>query len=373
MSASIHGGMVSVSNDDGDDGDLLNLDGGALEDSRLLVVPGEEITRGSGFLRGHGTYLEALGDDDGDDEDDDGPVLEQDEDGSRASARLVASVAGVVSRVNRLISVEAPRSRYSGNVGDVVVGRIVEVGNKQWKVDLGARQLATLQLGSINLPGGALRRRTLEDQLQMRQLFVENDLVSAEVSSFYQHGGMSIHTRSMRYGKLQNGQIVTVPSSLMKRLSQHFVTLPCGIEAIFGLNGKIWLTTPAAAKASSKASSKATLRAAEKAGLTDAKDSDDEADKEDAEKERAAMLDRSRMTELMEEDKRKHAQTTVDAASRVVMARVRNAITLLANNDLLIYPQAVMAVYDMSLRLEIAPKSMLAPDVAKTLLEDYQS
>ncbi|GBG33635.1 Exosome complex component RRP4 [Hondaea fermentalgiana] len=335
-----------------------------LQDSRLVVVPGEEITRGSGFLRGHGTYLEAIGPDD--DDDDAGPAVEQDEDGSRPRARLVASVAGVVLRVNRLVSVEAPRSRYSGDVGDVVVGRIVEVGNKQWKVDLGARQLGTLQLGSINLPGGALRRRTLEDQLQMRQLFVENDLVSAEVSSFYQHGGMAIHTRSMRYGKLLNGQLVTVPSSLMKRLSQHFVSLPCGVEAIFGLNGRIWLTSAAASGSKKGVQNKSSQNAT----ASTSADSDHEMDAEDAaQQDRAAVLERSRMTELMEQDKRKHAERVIDVESRQAVARVRNAIVLLANNDLLVSPQATMAIYDLSLRLDISPMAMLAPDVARTLVE----
>ena len=40
---------------------------------------------------------------------------------------LYASVAGVVERVNKLISVRPLRTRYSGEVGDVVIGRILEV------------------------------------------------------------------------------------------------------------------------------------------------------------------------------------------------------------------------------------------------------
>eukprot|EP00960_Hanusia_phi_P068260 766798-Hanusia_phi.AAC.4 len=36
-------------------------------------------------------------------------------------------------------------------------------------------------LSSVNLPEGEHRRRTYEDQLNMRTLFVEGDLVSAEI------------------------------------------------------------------------------------------------------------------------------------------------------------------------------------------------
>mgnify|MGYP006983393271 FL=1 len=83
------------------------------------VIPGEDISTEQGFLRyaipcdytqgpitflkfsGHGTFV-------------------QDEE-------LVATVSGIVERVNKLVSVKPLRSRYNGEVGDVVVGRIVEV------------------------------------------------------------------------------------------------------------------------------------------------------------------------------------------------------------------------------------------------------
>lgn len=41
-------------------------------------------------------------------------------------------------------------------MGDVVVGRITEVGSKKWRVDVNAKQDAILLLSSINLPGGTL-------------------------------------------------------------------------------------------------------------------------------------------------------------------------------------------------------------------------
>ncbi len=40
---------------------------------------------------------------------------------------LVATVAGAVERVNKLVSVQTVRTRYSGEIGDTVVGRITEV------------------------------------------------------------------------------------------------------------------------------------------------------------------------------------------------------------------------------------------------------
>jgi len=65
-----------------------------------------------------------------------------------------------------------------GDVGDVVIGRITSVQQKRWKVEIHAKQEAILLLSSINLPGDVKRRRTLQDQLQMRSFFQENDLIS---------------------------------------------------------------------------------------------------------------------------------------------------------------------------------------------------
>ena len=154
------------------------------------------------------------------------------------SEEVIASVAGTVERVNKLVTVRAIRSRYNPEVGDLVVGRITEANSKivlffkkilktvsqvqprRWKVDAYSRQDAVLMLSSVNLPGGVqvgnvifkfkhtltlglLKRRKLEsDELQMRGFFEEGDLLVAEVQAFFSDGAMSLHTRSLKYGKV---------------------------------------------------------------------------------------------------------------------------------------------------------------------------
>jgi hypothetical protein len=49
-----------------------------------------------------------------------------------------------------------------------------------------------------------LKRRKLEsDELQMRGFFEEGDLLVAEVQAFFSDGAMSLHTRSLKYGKVR--------------------------------------------------------------------------------------------------------------------------------------------------------------------------
>ncbi|KAJ5233740.1 Ribosomal protein L27 [Penicillium citrinum] len=144
------------------------------------------VTSESQWMRGHGTYMNPL------------------------STSIIATVAGTVQRTNKLLSVHPLRARYIPEIGDLVVGRIVEVQGRRWKVDVAAPLLAQLPLSAINLPGGILRRRTSADELQIRTFFSEGDLVVAEVQSVHQDGSASLHTRSLKYGKLRNGVFLAV-------------------------------------------------------------------------------------------------------------------------------------------------------------------
>lgn len=126
------------------------------------------------------------------------------------STSIIATVAGTVQKTNKLLSVHPLRARYTPEIGDLVVGRIVEVQSRRWKVDVAAPLLAQLPLSAINLPGGILRRRTSADELQIRTFFSEGDLVVAEVQSVHQDGSASLHTRSLKYGKLRNGVFLAV-------------------------------------------------------------------------------------------------------------------------------------------------------------------
>ncbi|XP_012242998.1 uncharacterized protein LOC100747413 [Bombus impatiens] len=181
-----------------------------------IYTPGEEISSQPDFLRGHGTYV--------DDEN-----------------TLRASVAGVLEKVNKLISIRPLKARYQGEIGDVVVGRITEVQQKRWKVDTNSKLDSVLLLSSVNLPGGELRRRSAEDEQTMRRYLQEGDLICAEVQSTFVDGSLSLHTRVLKYGKLSQGIMLKVSPALIKRKKTHFHNLANGASLILGNNGYIWI------------------------------------------------------------------------------------------------------------------------------------
>lgn len=131
------------------------------------------------------------------------------------------------------------------------MGRVVEVQTKRWKVDLSAPLLAHLPLSAINLPGGILRKRTSTDELAIRTFFSEGDLLVAEVQSIYHDGSASLHTRSLKYGKLRNGVFLAVSGTgggggvVRARRQVWTVHTSHGggeVDVVLGVNGYIWIS-----------------------------------------------------------------------------------------------------------------------------------
>lgn len=261
------------------------------------VAPGDIITEDTGFMRGHGTYT--------------------------CDGKLCASVAGVVERVNKLICVKPLKSRYNGEVGDVVVGRIIEVQQKRWKVETFSRLDSVLMLSSVNLPGGVLRRRSELDELQMRRYFIEGDLISAEVQQVFSDGSLSLHTRSLKYGKLTQGTLVVVPPSLVKRCKNHFHNTLAGASVILGNNGYVWLSTIVY---------------------------DDH-----QQPQFRFQIPSGSEDPVLEESK----PLTKD--ERQAIARLRNCILALANQKIMLFDTTIQYTYEASLKYEV--KELLKPDV----------
>ncbi|KAH7517172.1 exosome complex component RRP4 homolog [Ziziphus jujuba] len=154
---------------------------------------------------------------------------------------VLATTCGIIERVNKLVYVRSLRARYKPEVGDTIVGRIIEVAPKRWKVEINSGQDAVLMLSSMTLPDGIQRRRTAVDELNMRSIFSENDVICAEVRGF-QHDGLQLQARSRKFGKLEKGQLLTISPYLVKRRKQHFHHLEqYGVDLVVGCNGFIWV------------------------------------------------------------------------------------------------------------------------------------
>ncbi|KZZ89129.1 hypothetical protein AAL_07777 [Moelleriella libera RCEF 2490] len=230
-SASAYAADSDDDDDDDDGGGGVNLAPRTTQDEADvagdILTPGTIITTNPQWMRGHGTYIPP------------------------STSAITSSLAGTLTKTNKLLSVRPLRARYTPEIGDLVVGRIVEVQAKRWRVDVAASQLATLQISAINLPGGILRKRTETDELQIRSFFAEGDLLVAEVQQLYQDGAASLHTRSLKYGKLRNGLFVSVSGvgggSGVVRSKRQVWTMDAAngaarVDVLLGVNGYIWIS-----------------------------------------------------------------------------------------------------------------------------------
>ena len=156
---------------------------------------------------------------------------------------ITAAGCGTIEVTEQVLSVKGLFPRYNAEVGDVVVAKVVEVSGSRWICDLGAPQNAILPLSNVTEPGGMLRRRGRDDELSMRTIFKEGDLIVAEVQRVMAEGGILLHTRSAsKYGKcLGEGICVSVRPHLVRREGRQFVAFPFGISAVIGVNGRIWV------------------------------------------------------------------------------------------------------------------------------------
>jgi exosome complex component RRP4 len=189
-------------------------------------------TQSNSSPRGHGTYHPAN------------------------STTIHSTLSGTLQQTNKLLSIHPLRARYTPEVGDLVVGRIVEVQSRRWRVDIASTLAASLQLSAINLPGGTLRRRTAVDELNIRTFFTEGDLLVAEVRELFGDGSASLHTRSLKYGKLRNGYFLSLSgtggsggsrSGGVVRSRRQVFTLQTArgggdIDVILGVNGYVWIS-----------------------------------------------------------------------------------------------------------------------------------
>ncbi|KAI9725996.1 MAG: exosome non-catalytic core subunit rrp4 [Chrysothrix sp. TS-e1954] len=235
-----HGEEMDIDNDV----DTFLDSAGSARPTRLadkgIITPGEVITDDP---QGHGTYTSSL---------------------TTSQPAIHASLLGTLSRTNKLLSISPLRTRYTPSIGDLVVGRIIEVGTRRWKVDIAAPLPAGLPLSAINLPGGILRRRTAVDELNMRGVFQEGDLLVAEVQGVHGDGSAGLHTRSLKFGKLRNGIFLRVAGvgggggiARSRRQIWTVQTANAGgeVDVVMGVNGFVWIAKHVDADKADKAAS----------------------------------------------------------------------------------------------------------------------
>jgi exosome complex component RRP4 len=374
----VPGQVIAVMNSSNQDADpLMNARRGGKNDEDDGENEDIDYAEDSStFLRGHGTYLEQgyYQDDRG------GGVVHQ--------TKLIASVCGMVQRVNKLISVQPIASElFVAHVGDFVIGRVVQIiqqssagtttsstpntpsapavhsvsSHGRWKIQLSATTglVATLPLQGMNLAGdtNTQRMRTDDDVASMRAMLGIGDLVACQVHKI-QHSDHSIvlHTPQQQRsshgsGKLEHGMLVTVPPALIARRKNHvtYVLIKSAADddcygrflILWGCNGMVWVQLHANEVTSSE---RATILNFGGAVVVE------------------ANVDDETVVRSSEAPDSTDKSIPYSVAQRRMCIRVRNCIECLRMvAHPVMGPEDTVAVYRQSLRLQLTPNEMLQP------------
>ncbi|MFS8014475.1 putative exosome complex RNA-binding protein 1/RRP40/RRP4 [Helianthus anomalus] len=294
---------------------LESLSSGTNSNASVTVADSIPVNQEDGVLKGHGT--------------------------TDLDGEVVATVCGVIERVNKLVYVRTLRARYKPEVGDIIVGRVLEVAPKRWRLEINFSQDAVLMLSSMNLPDGIQRRRTAVDELNMRSIFEENDVVSAEVRDFMRDGSLQLQARSQKYGKLERGQLLTISPYLVKRRKQHFHHLEkYGIDLILGCNGFIWVGEHVEVK-------------------------DDMVEDEHTPTKPDAKSNKSQISQSLEEQE----QTYTLLETRQYICRIANAIRVLSTLGFSITLDVILEIVDLSTKNGIDIHEMLGAEFCVLVAE----
>lgn len=170
----------------------------------MLVIPGEIITTDKSYIPGHGTY------------------------------NKTSLLYGNVIYTNKLITVHPKYNlRYTPNIGDIVIGRVSNIYNKKWKIDINCKQNVVLNLSAINLPNLEQRKKLEEDEVKMREFFDVNDVIVGEVQRI--GNVVNLHTRNVKCGKRSN-VLVELNSTIVKKYVSNFLVSD-HVEVVIGVNG----------------------------------------------------------------------------------------------------------------------------------------
>lgn len=181
------------------------------------LLPGETVCNADGFIKGHGTTVR--------------------------DGLIVSAVYGHYQQTNKLITVSPCfQFKYSPEVGNVVIGRVIQIANKKWKLDTHSRTETSLALSAITLPGLLQRRKLESDEINMRSFFDKDDLVVCEVQKVTKSGSAALHTRNEKYRKLADGVLLVLPPFRLPPLKTRFLQKN-SIELIAGANGFLWIST----------------------------------------------------------------------------------------------------------------------------------
>jgi exosome complex component RRP4 len=189
--------------------------GKVLIEERQFVIPGQELAEGMDYLPGEGAF--------------------------REGDKILSLKVGLARIDNRLLKVIPLGGKYVPKEGDIVIGKIVDIGTYGWRVDFDWPFFATIMLreGSRDfIPNGA----------DLSQYYKIGEYVACKLIKLINPKMIDASMKIPGTKKLTNGRLIEVGSTKVPRIigkQGSMITLlkeNSGCFIMVGQNGKVWIS-----------------------------------------------------------------------------------------------------------------------------------
>jgi len=181
-------------------------------EKREIVVPGDLLAEGD-YIAGENTFKEGK--------------------------RIYATRVGLVEYADKKVNVVALKSFYIPRVGDLVIGKIVEVGISGWIVDINSPYMALLRASDVIERGFNPRKDDLT------AIYDVGDMIIAKIVSYDRTQNPLLTVNEARLGKITRGQIIKItPTKIPRVIGRkgsmiNVIKKESGCNVILGQNGLI--------------------------------------------------------------------------------------------------------------------------------------
>lgn len=181
-----------------------------------MVIPGELIAEGD-YSAGDNTY--------------------------REEDRVYASRIGLARYVGKRVDVVALKGCYVPSVGDLVIGKVIDVELNGWLVDINAPYNAYLSASD------AFERPFNPRRDELTRMFNIGDLLLAKVLAFDRTRDPVLSIRGPKLGKITHGRVIKITPTKIPRLIGrkgsmiNLLKKQTGSHIVVGQNGLILISS----------------------------------------------------------------------------------------------------------------------------------
>ena len=182
---------------------------------RDIVVPGDLLAEGMSYIPGGKAY--------------------------REKNKIFTSTVGLVSLRGRVVKIIPLSGRYMPKKGDVVIGKITNIGMSGWAVNIFAPYNADLNIGEATTEYIDLHKTELSS------IFSLDDHVLAEVIAINERKFIKLSTKHRPCRKLTGGNLIRVSPTKIPRIigkEGSMISLlkkSTGCDILVGQNGLVWI------------------------------------------------------------------------------------------------------------------------------------